>query len=61
MPSPIEVTLNVQSNAPVVESATVIEVLIEAQAEKDRDAYRLIADRRAQLEDAETLRRMRAL
>jgi hypothetical protein len=61
MPLPIDVSSVVESVSPLVDSATLVEVFVEAQAHTDDDAYHLIAARRAQLEDAETLRRMRAL
>jgi len=61
MPLPTDISPEVQSFASGLESASLIEVLIEAQSDQDTEAYKLIAERRAQLEDAETLRRMRAL
>ncbi len=61
MPLPINVNAAMDSGLSVADSPAAIEVLIEAQADPETLAYQLIAARRAQLEDAETLRRVRAL
>jgi hypothetical protein len=61
MPLPIDVSSVVESVSPLVESGSLVEVFVEAQADAGDETYHLLATRRAQLEDAETLRRMRAL
>ena len=61
MPRSIDVSSTLDVGAALGDSAAAIEVLIEAQADRDAQTYELIAERRAQLEDAETLRRVRAL
>jgi hypothetical protein len=61
MPQPIDVSSAAESVSPLVDSAAMVEVFVEAQAQTDDQTYHLLAARRAQLEDAETLRRMRAL
>jgi hypothetical protein len=61
MPLPIDVSADVQSFAAGVETFDSVEDFMEPNTESGGDAYQLIANRRAQLEDAETLRRMRAL
>ena len=61
MPLPIDVSSVVEQVSPLIDSAAMVEVFVEAQAQTDDETYHLIATRRAQLEDAETLRRMRAL
>jgi hypothetical protein len=67
MPQPIDVDPSSSTSASWVESGLTHENFAEAQHfaeaqdEADVDAYQQIAARRAQLEDAETLRRVRAL
>jgi hypothetical protein len=61
MPQPIDINSIVQTRSPVVESVVLVETFVEAQAVHDDAAYQQIDTRRAQLEDAETLRRVRAL
>ncbi len=61
MPLPIEISPAVQAANPVVDAKISVDVLIDAQAGQDALSYQLLAARRAELEDAETLRRVRAL
>jgi hypothetical protein len=61
MPLPIDVGATAQAMTPLVDSSLSVDVLLEAQSERDISPYEVIAARRAQLEDAETLRRVRAL
>ena len=61
MPLPIDVNSEQLAPPPLVESQAEIEHFIEAQSEVEPASYQAIAARRAQLECAETLRRVRAL
>ena len=61
MPLPIDLSAVAQSTPALVESTMDLEDFIQTQAEDNTSVYELIAARRAQLEDAETLRRVRAL
>jgi len=58
MPLPIDVSSVVEPDSPLVEF---VEVFVDGQSDADDDIYQVIAARRAQLEDADTLRRVRAL
>ncbi len=59
MTMPTEMIVESEAISPLAGPGAVVDVFVEAQAAED--TYHLIAARRAQLEDAETLRRMRAL
>lgn len=61
MPTPIDINSILQPTSVLAESAFDIEILMEAQADHDGQVYKLLAERRAQLENAEILRRARAL
>jgi len=57
----IDTTSFGQDPTPLDDSGLLPEDLIETQGAVEPEDYHLIASRRAQLEDADTLRRMRAL
>lgn len=61
MPTPIGITSILQPASAAVDADVDIDVLIETQSDQDFQIYKLLAERRAQLEDSETLRRARAL
>ena len=57
----IDTTSFAQDPVPLEDSSLVADDLIATQGAIEPEDYHLIASRRAQLEDADTLRRMRAL
>jgi len=61
MPLPIDVTPAEDSASSFVDSISIADIFVEAQVAEETLIYQLLAERRMQLEDAETLRRMRAL
>ena len=61
MPLPTDAASTAQTPSAPIDQAMLIEEFVTAQADLDAGAHRLLAERRAQLEDAETLRRVRAL
>jgi hypothetical protein len=61
MSRPIEINSAYQQASIAVDADFDIDVMMEAQSAQDFELYKLLAERRAQLEDSETLRRARAL
>ena len=61
MPTPIEIEAIAEAGSAMIDTGFDIDTLIETQADPEGEVYKVLAARRAQLEDAETLRRARAL